>query len=146
METSTTFSKIHGLDQRNPSNTAMLYSHGGDEAGTASLSVCHNIHSTDAAAIVAHSKGQFRTMGFCFLYAVRGDEVVSLMKQGHFAQRDVKVLIAEGFTEFFYSNSFTCKTYMLPSGKIVKLSRSVDCSPATTMKTALRFGRALGLV
>ena len=49
--TSLTFSKIHGLDKRNPNNTAMLYSHGGSEAGTASLSLCHNIHSSDAAAI-----------------------------------------------------------------------------------------------
>ncbi len=144
METSMTFSKIHGLDKRNPSNTAMLYSHGGDEAGTASLSVCHNIHSTDAGAVVEFSKKQFRTGGFCWLYAVKGNEVVSMMKQGHFAQRDIKGMVAEGFTEFFYSNSFTCKIYMLPSGKIVKLSRSIDCSPAATTKTAMRFGRALG--
>lgn len=141
-----TFTKIHGLDKRNPSNTAMLYTHGGDEAGTASLSVCHNIHSTDAAAIVDFSKKQFRTMGFCWLYAVKGDDVVSLMKRGHFAQRDVKGLIQEGFTEFFYSNSFTCKTYMLPSGKIVTLSRNVDCSPVKTLVAALRYGRAMGLV
>ena len=144
--TSLTFSKINGLNKRNPSNTAMLYSHGGSEAGTASLSLCHNIHSSDATAIVAHSKGQFRTMGFCFLYAVKGDEVVSLMKRGHFAQRDVKGLIAEGFTEFFYSDCYTCKTYMLPSGAIVTLRRSIDCSPVATTTEALRFGRTLGVV
>jgi hypothetical protein len=150
---SKTFSKIHGIEKHTGTDTAMLYAHGGDEAGTASYTKCHNIHMSDVvvggdpvAAVVAFAKRQFRTMGFCFLYAVKGSSVVQLMKQGHFAQRDVKILIAEGYTEFFYSSAFACKLFMLPSGEIVELEKSIDCSPKATTTAALRFGRAMGLV
>ena len=142
----TTFTKINGLDKRIAGNTGMLYSHGGDEAGTASFCRTHNIHSTDAAAIVDFARKQFRTMGFCFLYAVKGDKVVSLMKQGHFAQRDLKPFLAAGFIEFFYSSAFTCKIFMLADGRIVEQAEAIDCSPKKTTATALRFGRAMGLV
>jgi hypothetical protein len=142
----TTFTKINGLDTRNVGDTGMLYSHGGAEAGTASFCRTHNLHSTDAAAIVDFARKQFRTMGFCFLYAVKGDKVVSLMKQGHFAQRDLKPFITEGYTEFFYSSAFTCKIFMLPDGRIVEQAEAIDCSPKKTTTIALRFGRAMGLV
>lgn len=149
---SKTFTKIHGIEKHTGTNTAMLYAHGGDEAGTASYTKCHNIHvkSFDsqtvlASAVVDFARKQFRTMGFCFLYAVKGSSVVQLMKQGHFAQRDIKPYIADGYTEFFYSSAFACKTFMLADGSIVDLEKSIDCSPAKTTTTALRFGRAMGL-
>ena len=141
-----TFSKIHGIEKHTGTDTVMLYAHGGDEAGTASYTKCHNIHSTDAAAIVDFARKQFRTMGFCFLYVVKGSSVVQLMKKGHFAQRDLKSYIADGYTEFFYSSAFACKTFMLADGSIVDLAKSVDCSPQATTTAALRFGRAMGLV
>lgn len=152
---SKTFTKIHGIEKHTGTDTAMLYAHGGEEAGTASYTKCHNIHMGDtsfawqidrlAVAVVDFARKQFRTMGFCFLYAVRGSSVVQLMKQGHFAQRDIKPYIADSYTEFFYSSAFACKTFMLPNGSIVDLAHSVDCSPKTTTTTALRFGRAMGL-
>lgn len=118
---SKTFTKIHGIEKHTGNNTAMLYAHGGDEAGTASYTKCHNIHSTDAVAVVDFARKQFRTMGFCFLYAVKGSLVVQLMKQGHFAQRDIKPYIADSYTEFFYSSAFACKTFMLRFGRAMGL-------------------------
>lgn len=154
-----TFSTIHGLDKRIATDTGMLYTH---DNGTASFCKMHTLHlpgnqavlearhaadaGASAAKTVIFAKSQFSTMGFCFLYAVKGKSVVGLMKRGRFAQRDVKMLIAEGYTEFFYSNTFTCKLFMLPSGEIVELEKSVDCSPKATTTAALRFGRAMGLV
>ena len=145
-KTSTNFTKIHGLDKRNPADTGMLYSHGGAEAGTASFCKCYNIHSTDPAAIVAHARGQFRTMGFCFLYAVKGSSVVALMKRGHFAQRDVRRLVDDGYTEFFYNLGFACSVFMLPSGEIVEVDGQIDCSPAKTTSAAVAMGRAMGVL
>lgn len=111
---------------------------------TASVCRTHNIHSTDPAQIVAHARGQFRTMGFCFLYAVGGGQVVSLMKRGHFAQRDVRPLIEAGFTEFFYSDAFACKVFMLPNGQIVELAREIDCSPSKTTAAAMAWRNVIG--
>ena len=144
--TTKTFTKINGLDKRDPADTGMLYSHDSHEAGTASFCKCHNIHSTNPAAIVEHARKQFSTMGFRWLYAVKGSSVIALMKRGSFAQRDVKQLVADGYTEFFYNLSFACKTFMLPSGEIVELSQSVDCSPAKTTSAALSLGRAMGVL
>lgn len=141
-----TFTKIHGLDKRNAADTGMLYSHDQHEAGTASFCKCHSIHSTDPAAIVAHARKQWSTVGFCWLYARKGSTVVALMKRGHFAKRDVHGLVTDGFTEFFYNLCFACKVFMLPSGEIVELSKTIDCSPAKTTSAAMRLGRAVGVL
>lgn len=140
------FSKIHSMDKRNAGDACMLYPHGGAEAGTASVCELRTIHSTDAKTIVAHAARQFRTMGFCFLYAIKGSSVVSLMKRGHFAQRDVRALVAEGYNEWCYSSVFSCKTFMLADGSIVETEQQIDCSPRETTAAALQLGRAMGML
>lgn len=135
-----TFTTIYGLDKRNQSDAGMLYTH---DDGTASFCKLHTIHSADTAAIVAHAKRRFSTMGFCF-YAVKGSSVVQLMKQGRFAQRDIKALVADGYTEFCYSSAFACKLFMLADSSIVEIERKIDCSPRETTVAALRLGRAMG--
>jgi hypothetical protein len=107
--------------------TRMLYSHGD---GTASQCRTYNIFSGDAKLIVSFiKKWGMLTHGYQIVYAVRGYEVVELMKRGYIAQKDLKPLLEMGFMEFFISNTFATKLFLHSDGKQTELVKSLEANP-----------------
>jgi hypothetical protein len=101
----------------------------------------NSLVSTDPKAIKEFAALDFATMGMRFMYAVNHEtrQVVRLVKTGNkFAQRDVKPLIAKGFTEWSLPY-MAPKHWRFTDGEIVKLSGEVDCSPVETTRKALAF-------
>jgi hypothetical protein len=87
----------------------------------------HNLVSTNAKEVVAFLKKSGLTGGFSVNFAVNPEtrEVVEVFKKGHPAQRDIKPLIEQGFTEFLFSWAFSGKTFEV-DGVEVLLSRTID--------------------
>lgn len=105
----------------------------------------HSLTSRDPKEIVAFLAKDFSTAGMRFAYVVNHDtrEVVEIVKTGNkFAQRDVKPLLAAGFTEFVTPN-MAPKNYRLPDGEIIQVSRSIDCSPSKTLRNAMSYAGIL---
>jgi hypothetical protein len=105
----------------------------------------NSLVSTNAKAIKEFAARDFATMGMRFMYAVNHEsrKVVQLVKTGNkFAQRDVKPLLAEGFTEWALPY-MAPKHWRFPDGEIVKLAGTVDCSPVETTRKALAFSGIL---
>jgi len=108
-------------------------SHGLMECGGNSLSF-----SIDPKEIRDFAATDFATMGMRFMYAVNHEtrEVVRLAKTGNkFAQRDVKPLIAKGFTEWSLPY-MAPKNWRFTDGEIVQISGDIDCSPVATTRKA----------
>lgn len=65
-----------------------------------------------AKEIVEHCKRNCCTFGFSVQYAVNPDtnQAIEVVKKGRLIQRDVKALIASGFTVWGYSWAFATKT------------------------------------
>jgi len=103
--------------------------------------------SSDPREIVKFFKGNCQTAGFTVQYAGNAEtgEVVELFKKGRLAQKDVKPLIAEGFTVWTFSWCWAPDTFEWYGENRVTVSRKIDCSPKATTRTAMAYGRALGV-
>lgn len=90
-----------------------------------------NIESSDPKAVVDHLKKGGLTGGISISFAVNKatGEVVEILKKGYICQRDIKPLVAGGFSEWFYSWAFAGKTFQLDDGSQVTLSRTIDLVP-----------------
>jgi hypothetical protein len=122
--------------------TRMLYSH---NDGTASLCRTYNIFSTEVKEVVSFiKKWGMLCHGFQIVYGVRNGEVVELTKQGYMAQKDIRPLIEMGFTEFFMSNTFATKKFLLATGEIVSLGQSLEANPKKITATAIRMRGLFG--
>lgn len=95
----------------------------------------HALASSDPAEVVAFLKRAGTTGGFSITYAVNpttGD-VVEVFKRGKPVQRDVKPLIANGFTEWHFSWCWCCKEWVV-NGKpttvrVLDLTKWEDIAP-----------------
>lgn len=88
----------------------------------------HCLDTQDPKAAVAFLKKAGLTVGCCVAFAANPEtkEVVEVIKKGYFNQKDVKPLLAAGFTELMYSWAFAGKNFRFDSGETVKVSRTVD--------------------
>jgi len=105
------------------------------------------LFSMNAKDVVAHFKGNCLTGGFSVQYAGNPEtgEVVELFRKGRICQRDVKGLIADGFKVWTYSWCWAPDTFEWADGRRVTVERKIDCSPKDTTRTAMAYGRALGV-
>jgi hypothetical protein len=105
------------------------------------------IFSEAPRAIAEFFKGNRLCAGFSTQYAVnpRTREVVEIFKKGKLAQRDIKPLLAEGFTVWSFSWAWAPDTFRI-EGETVKVSRTIDVTPRATSKAAAAYGRALGIL
>jgi hypothetical protein len=104
--------------------------------------------SSDARDVRDFFAGNCLTGGFSLQFAINREsrEVVELFKKGRIAQRDVKELIARGFTEWSFSWAWAPGHFLFPDGTIVTVAEKIDLSPKETTVDALRFGVALGTI
>lgn len=121
--------------------TRMLIERGDN---TASLTKTYNIISKDVKEVAAFIKKEGTlTHGFQFVYAVADGKVVEFIKRGYFAQKDIRMMIEEGFGEFLVSWCFAGKNYLLANGEIVKAT-SREINPKAITKEAFRMKALFG--
>jgi len=105
-----------------------------------------SLSSVDHKEIVAFLRGMCLTMGMTVVYAINPEtrEVAHVWRKGRICGRDVKRLLALGYSEWSYSWAWGPDYFQFPDGEIVKLTDDIDLSPVETTLEALRWAPAMG--
>ena len=76
---------------------------------------------------VEHCRHNHTTMGFTIQYALNPStrQCVEIVKEGKLCQRDIKQLMADGFTVFAYSGCFAAKQFQF-DGHPCALVKTID--------------------
>lgn len=102
----------------------------------------HVLVSESAKDIVAHTRKGGLTAGFSISFAVHPTTflVVEVMKSGHLNQKDIKPLLAAGFTEWHYSWAFSGSKFRTEDGTIVDVIKIEKLDPDHLAQWLRAFG------
>lgn len=98
--------------------------------------------SESAKDVIAHARKGGLTAGFSISFEVHPTKnlVVQIMKSGHLTQKDIKPLLAEGFTEWHYSWAFSGSKFRTEDGTIVDVIKVEKLDPLHLSQWLRAFG------
>jgi hypothetical protein len=133
-----------GCEPGRPKQITMLYTT--SDAGNKPC-YTHFKASSDYREIQKHLRENSTTMGFSIQYAYNPDtkHVVSIMVKGKMGLKLTKKFVELGYSEWFYSHSFSTKKFLLPSGEVVTLKPEDDLDLVSTTDI-MPWARAFGYV